>query len=45
MLSNSDTEFIRTLYKDFFIRNIQTKYSIRQKNKLASEVIITNYDK
>lgn len=45
MLSNSDTEFIRILYKDFFIRNIQTKYSIRQKNKLASEVIITNYDK
>ena len=47
MLSNSATEFIKNLYKDYTIRTIQAKRSV---NSIASrrgfvdEVIVTNYE-
>ncbi|MCC8372200.1 MAG: Dam family site-specific DNA-(adenine-N6)-methyltransferase [Rickettsia endosymbiont of Pseudomimeciton antennatum] len=43
MISNSDTDFIRDIYKDFNIRTVDIKYSISQQRKISYEVIITNY--
>ena len=43
MISNSNTPFIRNLYKDFNIDTIKVKYSLPQTKKNTDEVIITNY--
>ena len=43
MISNSDTPFIRNLYKNFNINSIAVKYSMPEHNKMSDEVIITNY--
>ena len=43
MLSNSATEFIRRLYKDFNINVIDSHYSVRDKNRDAKELVIRNY--
>lgn len=43
LLSNSNTEFIKELYKDFIIEEIKTTYAINH-NKEASEVLIRNYE-
>ena len=43
MLSNSDTDFIRDLYKDFQLRTTDVKYNIKNQSKVSKEVIITNY--
>lgn len=43
MISNSDTPFIRNLYKGFNINTVDVKYSIQQQPKVSYEVIITNY--
>lgn len=43
MLSNSNTEFIRELYKDFNIRTIEIKYCIPEKRKISKEVLVTNF--
>ncbi|CAK6536966.1 MAG: site-specific DNA-methyltransferase (adenine-specific) [Candidatus Midichloria mitochondrii] len=42
-ISNSDTPFIRDLYKNFNISTIKVKYSMPEHNKTADEVIVTNY--
>lgn len=46
MLSNSDTDFIRNLYKNFNIREVKTRRCISSNSfgrVLADELIITNY--
>ncbi|WP_147142020.1 DNA adenine methylase [Rickettsia asiatica] len=43
MLSNSNTPFIRNLYKNFNIKIIKVKYSMPENNKISDEVIVTNY--
>ena len=43
MISNSDTPFIRNLYKNFNINTIKVKYSMPKHNKMSDEIIITNY--
>ena len=43
MISNSNTSFIRNLYKNFNINTIKVKYSMPEHNKIADETIITNY--
>ncbi|CAK6517587.1 MAG: Site-specific DNA-methyltransferase (adenine-specific) [Rickettsia helvetica] len=43
MISNSDTPFIRNLYKNFNISTIKVKYSMSEHNKTVDEVVITNY--
>ncbi|HJD58142.1 MAG TPA: Dam family site-specific DNA-(adenine-N6)-methyltransferase [Rickettsia endosymbiont of Ceroptres masudai] len=43
MLSNSNTPFIRNLYKNFNINIIKVKYSMPENNKISEEVIVTNY--
>ena len=43
MLSNSNTDFIRDLYSNLNIKEINTSYMINQKK--AKELIITNYPK
>jgi len=43
MISNSDTDFIRDLYSDLDITEIDINYAINNKN--AKELIITNYQK
>jgi DNA adenine methylase len=43
MISNSDTDFIRNLYKGFNIRIIEVQYDIRQKKSKTQELVITNY--
>ena len=43
MISNSDTDFIRDLYKDFNISNITIKYSISNYTRESGELLITNY--
>ena len=43
MISNSDTPFIRSLYKDFNINIIKVTYSMPQTRKTSDEVIVTNY--
>ncbi len=47
MLSNSATEFIKNLYKDYTIRTIQAKRSVNSiasRRGLVDEVIVTNYE-
>ena len=43
MLSNSDTPFIRRIYKDFNISVIHNHYSTRDKNHDVKELVIRNY--
>jgi DNA adenine methylase len=48
MISNSDTSFIRDLYKDFNISTITAKYSMpngisSNAKRIANELLITNY--
>lgn len=43
MISNSDTDFIRDLYKDFNVTTITIKYSISNYRKESNELLITNY--
>lgn len=43
IISNSNTPFIRNLYKNFNIRIIKVKYSMAENNKTSEEVIVTNY--
>jgi DNA adenine methylase len=46
MLSNSDCEFIRELYKDFNVHTVQSSRSLNcksDKRGKVSEVVITNY--
>jgi DNA adenine methylase len=43
MISNSDTDFIRNLYKDFNISSINIKYSISNYQRESQELLITNY--
>ena len=46
MQSNSDTNFIRELYKDYFIETIEAPRNINSKGdkrKNVNEVLITNY--
>lgn len=43
IISNSDTPFIRNLYKDFNINIIKVTYSMPQTRKISDEVIVTNY--
>ncbi|KJV62605.1 D12 class N6 adenine-specific DNA methyltransferase family protein [Rickettsia amblyommatis str. Darkwater] len=43
MISNSNTPFIRDLYKSFYINTIKVKYSMPQQRKISNEVIVTNY--
>ncbi|WP_342256973.1 Dam family site-specific DNA-(adenine-N6)-methyltransferase [Rickettsia endosymbiont of Aspidapion aeneum] len=43
MVSNSNTPFIRNLYKNFNISIIKVKYSMPEHNKISDEVVITNY--
>lgn len=43
MISNSNTPFIRNLYKNFNIKIIKVKYSMAENNKTSEEVIVTNY--
>ncbi|AZT91253.1 DNA adenine methylase [Caldicellulosiruptor changbaiensis] len=46
MVSNSDSEFIRNLYKDYNIETIESRRSINssaEKRRGHSELIITNY--
>lgn len=46
MMSNSDTDFIKSLYSDYKIIILETKYSIGGKNASRStrqEVLVTNY--
>ncbi len=45
MISYNDSENIRTLFKDFFIMNIQTQYTNTQyvKPRQVNEIVITNY--
>ncbi|MFP3017928.1 MAG: DNA adenine methylase [Candidatus Tisiphia sp.] len=43
MLSNSDTSFIRDVYKGFNISTITVKYSMSNYRKISNELLITNY--
>jgi len=43
MISNSNTEFIRDIYKDFSINTIEIRYSIINKKKPTKELLIMNY--
>lgn len=43
MISNSDTDFIRDLYKNFNIRTIEVKYDIHKKKRKTQELVISNY--
>lgn len=43
MISNSDTDFIRNLYKDFSINAIAIKYAISNYRRESQELLITNY--
>lgn len=46
ILTNHNTEFIRDLYRDFTIEEVNVKRMINSdsKNRVGKEVIITNYD-
>ena len=46
ILTNHNTEFIRDLYKDFHIKEVNVKRMINSnaKNRVGKEVIITNYE-
>jgi DNA adenine methylase len=43
IVSNSDTKFIRDIYKGYKINTIEVKYSIRDKKQKIQELVITNY--
>ena len=43
MLSNSNTDFIRGLYKDYNIKTIEVKYALDLDRPIREEVLITNY--
>ena len=45
MLTNHNTDFIRNLYKDFSIEEINVRRSINSdaSKRVGKEVIITNY--
>lgn len=43
MLSNSNTDFIKRIYKDFNITKINSYYHSREKNRDATELVIRNY--
>ncbi len=43
MISNSNTDFIRDLYKDFNLSTITVKYSISNCRRESSELLIKNY--
>lgn len=45
ILTNHNTEFIRDLYKDFHVKEVNVKRMINSdaKNRVGEEVIITNY--
>ena len=46
MLSNSDTKFVRKLYQNFEIREVQARRAINcrgDKRGIVSEVVVTNY--
>lgn len=47
MLTNSNTDFIKELYKDYNIEVVDVKRMINcnGKNRIGQEVIITNYDR
>lgn len=46
ILTNHNTEFIRDLYKDFHVKEVNVKRMINSdaKNRVGKEVIITNYE-
>ena len=46
MLTNSNTDFIKDLYKDYFIKVVSVKRMINRNgdDRTGEEVIITNYD-
>lgn len=43
MVSNSNTQFIKELYKNYNINTIDTKYSLHKKREKLQELMITNY--
>ena len=43
MISNSNTDFIRNLYKGFNINIIEVQYSLPRQRKQIKELVITNY--
>lgn len=43
MISNSNTNFIRNLYKDFSMSTITIKYSLSNHRRESCELLITNY--
>nr|WP_253307699.1 DNA methyltransferase [Rickettsia endosymbiont of Ceutorhynchus assimilis] len=43
MISNSDTGFIRNLYKNYNINTVEIKYLISGQTKTSTEVVVTNY--
>ncbi|WP_341794113.1 MULTISPECIES: Dam family site-specific DNA-(adenine-N6)-methyltransferase [unclassified Rickettsia] len=43
MISNSDTPFIRNLYKNYNINTVEIKYLISGQTKTSTEVVVTNY--
>lgn len=43
MISNSNTDFIKNLYKNFNISTITIKYSLPNRRKESCELLITNY--
>ena len=46
MISNSDTDFIRNIYRNvaFTINSLNIKYAISGQKKVSREVVITNYE-
>ena len=47
MVSYNDCEFIREMYKDFYIKTLESLNSIAQKytpGGMFKELVITNYD-
>ena len=45
MLTNSNTDFILSLYKDFYIRTVQVKRLVNcdASKRTGEEIIVTNY--
>lgn len=43
VMSNSNTEFITNLYKDYSIKIINTRYSVGKNRTKVEEVVITNF--
>lgn len=46
MLTNSNTDFVRDLYKDYHIRTVEVKRMINSdaSKRTGKEIIVTNYD-